>query len=239
MRIDINCDMGESYGQVKIGNDAAIMPFISSANIACGFHGGDPVVIERTICLALKYGVAVGAHPGYHDLEGFGRRPVNMSREELRSSLLYQVGALKSMTESLGGRLVHVKPHGAMYNLAAADYETARIICDTVKEIDSSLVLFCLAGSSMCEAAKDAGLAFASEIFADRAYNEDGSLMPRNLPGAVIHDPEIMLERALAMIGAWRRDTICIHGDNESAPGFVRMLHHELTVRGIKIERPC
>ena len=142
MNLDINCDMGESYGDVIVGNDAAIMPYISSANIACGFHGGDPVTILKTIELALKHGVSVGAHPGYHDLVNFGRTPMNLSRGELRSSILYQVGALKSMAESVGGRISHVKPHGAMYNAAASDIEMSRVIVGAVKEIDSSLFLY-------------------------------------------------------------------------------------------------
>ncbi|MHC1779808.1 MAG: 5-oxoprolinase subunit PxpA [Bacteroidales bacterium] len=251
MNLDINCDMGESYGDVIVGNDAAIMPYISSANIACGFHGGDPVTILKTIELAFKHGVAVGAHPGYHDLVNFGRTPMTLSSGELRSSILYQVGALKSMAESVGGRISHVKPHGAMYNAAASDLEMSRVIVGAVKEIDSSLFLYCMCGSKMEEAANEAGIRCVSEAFADRAYNEDGTLVSRSNPGAVFHDIETIIERVLLMVAEGviesvtgkiipvKADTICIHGDNEIAPELARELHTYLTYRGITITKPC
>ncbi|OFY43583.1 MAG: lactam utilization protein LamB [Bacteroidetes bacterium GWF2_40_14] len=234
MKIDINCDMGESYGDIIVGNDEAIMPYITSANIACGFHGGDPLTIEKTILLALKHGVAIGAHPGYHDLKGFGRQPMTLTPGELRTSILYQVGALKSMTIALGGRLRHVKPHGAMYNSAASDFDMAMVIAKAVRDIDSSLILVGLSQSELINAAKKVGLAYASEVFADRAYNDDGSLVSRNLPGAVIHDTKVLIDRVIRMVREnvvesvsgkiipIQADTICIHGDNEMAVEFVR-----------------
>lgn len=247
MTVDINCDMGESYGETVVGNDSAVMPFISSANIACGFHGGDPLTIEKTICLALKYGVSIGAHPSYNDLKGFGRRPMHLSKAELRSAILYQVGALKSMTETLGGKLIHVKPHGALYNSASADYEISRVIAETIKEIDPSLKMICLSQSKMIDAAHDVGIPYLSEAFADRAYNEDGSLVSRDSPGAVITDEDTIIERVLLMITEGvvetsngrvieiQADTICIHGDNEQAPKLVKIIYNELTERGIFI----
>jgi UPF0271 protein len=248
MTIDINCDMGESYGSNIVGNDQVVMQYISSANIACGFHGGDPMTMMKTIGLALKHGVAIGAHPGYADLEGFGRRPMNLTNEKLRASILYQVGALKSMTETLGGKLKHVKPHGAMYNSAAGSFEMSMIIANAVKEIDSSLILVCLSQSHMINAAKEVGIPYASEVFADRAYNNDGSLVSRNLPGAVIKDTKTMIERVLMMVSEnivesingklipIQADTICIHGDNEMAPEFAKALTSALKNKGIEIK---
>jgi len=232
MKIDLNCDMGESYGDNIVGNDEAVMPYITSANIACGFHGGDPLTIEKTIRLALKYGVAIGAHPGYNDLKNFGRQPMILSPDELRASILYQVGALKSMTETLGGKLRHVKPHGAMYNSAASDFDMAMVIAKAVRDIDSSLILVGLSQSELINAAKKVGLAHASEVFADRAYNDDGSLVSRNLPGAVIHDTKVMIDRVIRMVKESvvetvngkiipiQADTICVHGDNAVAVEF-------------------
>jgi len=232
MKIDINCDMGESYGGIIVGNDEAVMPYITSANIACGFHGGDPLTIEKTIRLALKHGVSIGAHPGYHDLKNFGRQPMTLTPDELRASILYQVGALKSMTVTLGGRLRHVKPHGAMYNSAASDFDMAMVIAKAVRDIDSSLILVGLSQSELINAAKKVGLAYASEVFADRAYNDDGSLVSRNIPGAVIHDTKVMIDRVIRMVKEnvvetvngkiipIQADTICVHGDNEVAVEF-------------------
>ncbi len=247
MKVDLNCDMGESFGNKTVGNDEVIMPFITSANIACGFHGGDPVTIEKTILLALKYGVGIGAHPGFYDLEGFGRRNMEISHQELRSSILYQVGALKSMTETLGGKLSHVKVHGALYNIASANFEMAKIITDTVKEIDPQIKIVCLSGSRMVEAAKTSGLDYVSEVFADRAYNDDGSLVSRNSAGALITSPKKMIERVLIIVKEKtiqsitgklipiNADTICIHGDNENAAIFVQELSARLNENGITL----
>lgn len=248
MTIDINCDMGESYGDNIIGNDEFVMQYISSANIACGFHGGDPMTIVKTVGMALKHGVAIGAHPGYADLQGFGRRPMNLSSAELRASILYQVGALKGITEALGGKLQHVKPHGAMYNSAAANFEMSMVIANAVKDIDSSLILVCMSQSEMINAAKEVCLPFASEVFADRAYHEDGSLVSRNIPGAIIKDTDAMIERVLMMISEnvvesvtgkmipIQADTVCIHGDNKMAPEFSKALASVLKAKGIFIK---
>jgi 5-oxoprolinase (ATP-hydrolysing) subunit A len=248
MTIDINCDLGEFPEGSETGNDEAIMPYITSANIACGFHAGNPVTIEKTIQLAIRYGVSIGAHPGYPDPEGFGRRPIVMSYDELRASVLYQVGALKSMAESYGVRLEHVKPHGALYNTAATDYDMAIVIARAVKDIDSSLILVGLSGSEMSNAARETGIAFVPEVFADRAYNDDGSLVSRDIPGAVLHDTNYVIERVVRMINEKMvktisgRDipiqtgTICLHGDNEKAPEFAKRMVSEFRNRGILIK---
>jgi len=248
LEIDLNCDLGESYGAYKIGNDEVIMSFISSANIACGFHAGDPVTIEKTIRLAIKKNVGIGAHPGYPDLEGFGRRPMKLSNEELRASILYQVGAIKSITEALGGELQHVKPHGALYNSASVDFDMALIIAQAVKDIDSSLILVGLSNSEMIKAAKEIGLAFASEVFADRAYDDSGTLISRSNSKAVLHDTEQVIKRVLRMINERvvetisgkiipiQADTICIHGDNEMALSFAENLYSAFKSNGISLK---
>jgi 5-oxoprolinase (ATP-hydrolysing) subunit A len=250
MNIDINCDLGESFGEYKIGNDEAIMPYITSANIACGFHAGDPLTICTTIILAIKHNVGIGAHPGYPDLEGFGRRPMKLSDEELRASILYQVGSVKSISETLGGNLRHVKPHGALYNMASADYGTALVIASAVKEISSSLILYGMAGSEMIRAATDVGLNYAPEFFADRSYTDDGTLVPRNIGGSVIHDTNQVIKRVIKLIKensvvtisgktiADHADTICIHGDNKMAPEFVREITNALIANGITYKSP-
>lgn len=275
MQIDLNCDMGEwlagnlhlpgqpfgketgqerdpsrlaaAMGSVSPVNDALIMPYISSANISCGFHAGDPLAIEKTICLAIRHGVAVGAHPGYPDPEGFGRRAMDLPADQLRALLLYQIGAIKSMTESLGGVLQHVKPHGALYNTAASDYKIAKLVALTMRDVDPSLVLYGLSGSEMEHAAADADIAFASEVFADRAYQDNGQLVPRSMPGAVLDDPEEMITRVVRMVSDGlvlsangkevpvEPGTICIHGDNPSAPAFVKQLSERLNTAGIKV----
>ncbi len=246
--IDLNCDMGESYYQKVCGNDELIMPYISSANIACGFHGGDPLTIEKTVQMAIKYKVAIGAHPSYHDLQNFGRKKQELRPDELRALLLYQLGALKMIVEKSGARLAHVKPHGALYNAAAADSELAEIIAKTIFEIDQQLILVGLAGSKLQDAAGRTGLRFAKEAFADRAYNDDGTLLARNLPGAVIVDVERMIARTIEIILNKQisahsgkiiplyADTICIHGDNPAAPEFVRKLRSSLQKEKIELK---
>ena len=247
MYIDINCDLGETDPAARPGNDEAIMPFISSVSIACGFHAGDPLTIERTIRSAIRHGVSIGAHPGYPDHEGFGRRPMKMSPDELRAMLLYQAGAVKAMTEAAGARMRHVKPHGALYNTAAQDYEMSVVIARTVKELDPSLILVGQSGSQMIKAARETGLACASEVFADRAYNDDGTLVARSIEGAVLHDPGLMISRVIRMIREKvvetvsgklipiEAETVCIHGDNETAAEFVRKLTEALKSGGIAI----
>lgn len=247
MRIDLNCDLGESFGRYVIGHDEEILNYITSANIACGFHAGDPVVMERTVKAALEKGVSVGAHPGYPDLEGFGRRNMSLSSAELRASILYQVGALKSMVEVYGGKLRHVKPHGSLYNAAAVDYKMAMVIARAVADIDRELILVGLAGSMLIQAARDAGITPAGEAFADRAYNDDGTLVSRRVDGAVLNDKNQVVDRVIRMIREGRveslygatlaieADTICLHGDNQQALVFAERLRREMVNNHIEI----
>jgi UPF0271 protein len=248
MHIDINCDLGEGCGPDDISSDEAVMPFITSANIACGFHAGDPLTIEKSVKSAIRHGVGIGAHPGYPDREGFGRRPVRMSHEELRALILYQVSAVKGITEAAGGKMRHVKPHGALYNAAAMDYEMAAVIAQAVKDLDKTLTLVGLSGSQLIRAARDAGLPCVSEVFADRAYNNDGTLVSRSIAGAVLHDTAAVIERAVRMIIEKtvisdtgkiipiEADTVCIHGDNEMAAVFAEKLSETLKKRGIELK---
>jgi UPF0271 protein len=245
--IDINCDLGEIQGDEGRRNDETIMPFITSANIACGLHAGDPVTIEMTIRSAIRHNVAIGAHPGYNDREGFGRRMMRMDSNELRALILYQAGAVRAMAEASGADMIHVKPHGALYNAAATDFEMSIVIARAVKELSSSLILVGLSGSQLIRAARETGLPCASEVFADRAYNDDGTLVSREMPGAVIHDTTIMTDRVIRMITEKEvvtvsgriipieADTVCIHGDNKMAPEFVKSLAGALNDKGIII----
>lgn len=247
MHIDINCDLGESFGNYTIGNDALLMPYISSANIACGFHAGDPMVIEKTVQLALQNNVKIGAHPGYPDLQGFGRRSMKMPAQEIKSMMVYQIAALKGITESLGGKLHHVKPHGALYNDAVDNSDIAQAIVESVIQIDPSLKLVALAGSQIHDIAKKPNLATIREVFADRAYLPNGSLVPRSQAGAVIHDPEESKKRVLQMVTEGKvaannkelidikAETICIHGDNPSAVEMAKSLYNFLIGNGIKV----
>lgn len=248
IRIDLNSDLGESFGNYKIGMDEQLMQYISSANIACGFHAGDPLIMEKTIRMAIENKVAIGAHPGYPDLVGFGRRNITVSLEELKAMVKYQVGAIKTMTESMGGKLQHVKPHGAMYNQAAANLDMALAIAEGIKEIDPNLIYMGLANSSMQEAAEIIGLIFASEVFADRAYTNEGKLVSRNIDGAVIHDAKLVCERALGMVKGGKvkslegieiplkADTICIHGDNPAAFELAVKIYESLEENKIQIK---
>jgi len=248
MHIDINCDLGEGCGPDDTSADEAVMPFITSANIACGFHAGDPLTIEMSVKSAIRHGIGIGAHPGYPDREGFGRRPVTMSNEELRALILYQAGAVKGITEAAGGKMHHVKPHGALYNAAATDYEMATVIARAVQDLDKTLILVGLSGSELIRASRDAGLPCVSEVFADRAYNDDGTLVSRSISGAVLHDTATVIERAVRMITEKtvlsitgkiipiEADTVCIHGDNEMAAAFAKNLAETLKIRGIELK---
>lgn len=248
MQIDLNADLGESFGNYKIGNDEEVMKYISSANIACGFHAGDPLVMKKTIELALENNVSIGAHPGYPDLAGFGRRSMNLSNDVLYSMILYQVGALKSMTESLGGKLQHVKLHGALYNDLTHNFEKTKIVAEAVFKIDPTLIFVGLANSPMIDAAKETGLKIANEVFADRAYTDLGTLVPRSEKNAVIHDTTVYLNRIEQMITHGsiksvtgnkikiKADTICVHGDNLKAVEFVASLNHFLKTKNINIK---
>jgi UPF0271 protein len=225
MRIDINSDVGESFGAYKIGNDAGLMKSITSANIAAGFHGGDPSVLRETIRLAKAHGVAVGAHPGFPDLVGFGRRELNVTPGEAEDFVLYQVAAVVGVAHAEGVRVQHVKPHGALFNMAVKNRDLSDAIARGVASFDRALILFGLPGSEILAAGRAAGLRVASEIFADRAYEPDGQLVSRRKPGAVIHDPDVVVARAVKMVkdrgvtavdGSFvplDADTICVHGD--------------------------
>lgn len=248
MKIDLNCDLGESFGNYKIGMDEEVIKYVSSVNIACGFHASDPVVMARTVKLAADNGVSVGAHPGFPDLVGFGRRNMNVSPEELKAMIQYQIGALSAFCKASGIRMRHVKPHGAMYNMAARDEKLAFAIAEGMAEVDSDLILLGLSGSKMLEAARKVGLKCASEVFADRAYEEDGSLVSRTKPGAVITDENECIERVIGMIKngtvtavtgkeiSINPDSICVHGDNPKALGFVQKIRERLLNDNILIE---
>jgi UPF0271 protein len=247
IRIDLNCDMGESFGRYTLGSDAAMLDIVTSANVACGAHAGDPLVIHRTVSLAADRGVVVGAHPGYPDLQGFGRRALAMSAQELGATLIYQLGALAGFTGVVGTELSHVKPHGALYNLAARDMEIAEAISRAVAAFDRTLTLVTLPGSALLDAARAQGLSVAREGFADRAYEADGTLVPRGMPGAVIHDPERAADRAVRMVVErevetlegdvipLEIDTLCVHGDTPNAPQIARQIRAALEAAGVEI----
>ena len=228
--------MGESYGRFKIGNDEAVMPHINSCNIACGFHGGDALTIQKTIQLALANNVKIGAHPSFPDLQGFGRREMNIPAKELTAILKYQIAALKGMTEAAGGALNHVKAHGSLYNLAAKSKETATVLVEAVIAIDDKLQLFGPPFSVLSAVAKKAGLAFINEAFADRNYNDDLSLVSRSQKNALIEDKKAIFEHVTRILsgkvktisGTYigiKADTICIHGDQENAAEVAEMLN--------------
>lgn len=249
-RIDINCDLGESYGAFTMGNDAAIMPNITSANIACGFHGGDPVTISRTINLAKKSAVAVGAHPGFPDIMGFGRREMQLTRDEVEKYVIYQIGALQQFARIADTNLQHIKPHGALYNTAVKDTKLADGIIGAAKAVDMKLIVFAPPKSTLAKAAEKARLRTAYEVFADRAYNSDGSLVPRNNPGAIINEPKKVVERAVKMVEEKATlsvdgktvdfgdiHTICVHGDTIGAVRLAAALKNGLVKAGITVER--
>ncbi len=247
-QVDLNSDLGESFGAYTIGMDSEILKYVSSANVACGWHAGDPVVMEKTVALAAASGVAVGAHPGYPDLMGFGRRNMVVTPAEAKAYIKYQIGALLAFTESHGIKMQHVKPHGAFYNMAAVDEALATAICEGVYEVDPNLILLGLANSKMISAAEKIGLPAASEVFADRAYNDDGTLVSRKLPGSVIHDKELAIARTVRMVTEGvvetasgkiipiKADSICVHGDNPSALEFVKNIKEALLAKGVKIQ---
>ena len=246
--VDLNCDLGESFGAYTIGLDAQVIPHVSSVNIACGYHAGDPVVMEKTVALAKEHGVAIGAHPGFPDLMGFGRRPMNITPAEAGVYVKYQMGALLAFVKAQGLKLQHVKPHGALYNMAAKDEALAKAIAQSVASVDSNIRLMGLAGSLMLKEAEKAGLPVISEVFADRAYNDDGSLVNRKLPGAVIHDAQQAVARAVMMAKEHKvisingkeiplqADSICVHGDNAQAIELVCTIGSALKAEGIVIK---
>jgi len=244
--IDLNCDMGESFGAWTMGQDAAVLAHVTSANIACGFHAGDPLTMRRTVDAAAKRGVAIGAHPSLPDLAGFGRREMRVSADETHAMTLYQIGALAAVARAAGAALHHVKPHGALYNMAAKDRALADAIASAVRDFDRALILVGLAGSELPRAGEAAGLAVAHEAFADRRYEADGSLMARSQAGAVIDDVDAAVAQAIAIatrgeVGApngvlrVRADTICVHGDRPDAALFARRLREGLEAAGVWI----
>jgi UPF0271 protein len=245
VKVDLNCDLGESFGAWKMGNDEKIIPLISSANIACGFHAGDPLIMEKTVALTKQYGAAAGAHPGFPDLVGFGRRNLAMSAAEAKACIQYQIGALEAFCKAVNIPLIHVKPHGALYNMAAKDISLARAIAEGIKSINPKLIFLALAGSCMVTAAKETGLPVAEEVFADRAYEEDCSLVARTKKGAMITDEAEAVSRVITMIKTGtvktitgkeipvRADSICVHGDGEKALLFVEKLNRAFEAEGI------
>jgi UPF0271 protein len=246
--IDLNCDMGESFGTWQMGNDSALMDYVSSVNIACGFHAGDASVIRKTIETALQKGVAVGAHPSFPDLQGFGRRAMSLSANEIYDIVLYQIAAVKGICEALGGELHHVKPHGALYNQAAKDPDIAGAIAKAVKAIDENLIFYGLSGSFLISEAEKLGLKTASEVFADRTYQTDGSLTPRSEPNALVTNTENSVRQVLQMISEQRvtavsgeeipirAETVCIHGDGAHALEFAMKIKGELIENGVEIK---
>jgi len=246
--IDLNCDMGESFGVYKLGRDDEIIKYISSANIACGFHAGDPVVMKKTIVLAKNNRVEIGAHPGFCDLVGFGRRPMTIEPERLKQELIYQLGALQGIAWSQGMSIRHVKLHGALYNLAAKDERLSQIIMEAILEYEKNLIFIALAGSKMYQVAKEMGLTVAREAFIDRAYYSDGNLVPRGVKGSVLENPKEITNRMLRIIEEnkietidgniieLQADTICIHGDNKAVVDIVREIHKVLDTIGVEIK---
>jgi UPF0271 protein len=251
MQIDLNGDVGESFGAYEIGHDAALIPILTSVNIACGFHAGDPGVMRATVALAREHRTAVGAHPGFPDLVGFGRREMKATPREVEDLVAYQIGALAAIAAAQGVRLAHVKPHGALYNMAARDVNLADAIARAIAAVDPSLALFGLPGSQSLEAAQRHKVRAVSEAFADRAYRRDGSLVPRNEPGAVIDDEEMVVTRAVAI--ARERmviaadgtrvpldvQTICVHGDTPGAAVLASRIRKALGDAGIEVRAPA
>jgi UPF0271 protein len=244
-KIDLNCDLGESFGAYTIGMDSEIIPFITSANVACGYHASDPLVMSDTVRLCKANGVAIGAHPGFPDLMGFGRRNMDVTPAEARAYITYQIGALAAFCKANGVKLSHVKPHGALYNMAGKDIALARAICEGIQSVDPALILLGLSGSKMLEAAEELGLKAAREVFADRGYEEDGSLVKRGRPGAMITDENEAIARVIRMVKERKvkavtgrdidiqADSVCVHGDGAKALEFVQKIGKSLREAGI------
>ncbi|MFZ9537553.1 MAG: 5-oxoprolinase subunit PxpA [Burkholderiaceae bacterium] len=245
--VDLNADMGESFGAWTMGNDAALMPLISSANIACGFHAGDPSTVRATVNLAAAQGVAIGAHPGLPDLQGFGRRTMSITPDEAYELVLYQAGALSAFAQAAGSQLHHVKAHGALYNMAAKDRALSKAMAHAVKDLGRGVKMYVLAGSLMEEEARLAGLQVRCEVFADRRYMPDGTLTPRSRPDALISDESESVAHVLRMVNQGHliavdgskvpvsADTLCIHGDKATAVPFVRALREALSLARVEV----
>ena len=248
MRIDMNSDLGESFGAYSIGHDAGLMQAITSANVAAGFHAGDPSVLRETIRLAKTSGVAVGAHPGFPDLVGFGRRELNVTPREAEDMVLYQVAAVAGVAAAEGVKVQHVKPHGALFNMAVRNAELSAAIARAVAAFDRHLILFGLPGSEILNAGRAAGLRVAAEVFADRAYEPDGSLASRRKAGSVIHDPDAVVARAVRMVKertvvatdgsavALEADTICVHGDTPGSDALAARIRAGLEAAGVTVK---
>jgi UPF0271 protein len=249
-RVDLNCDMGESFGAWKMGNDAGVMPYITSANIACGFHGGDPATIRKTVRLAVEHGVAIGAHPSLPDLMGFGRRTMRISPQEMYDLVVYQAGAVEAFARAAGAKLHHVKCHGALYNMAAMDEGLSDAMVRAVKDLGSGIFLYCLSRSKTFDIGKNQNIPVAAEVFADRGYSDDGTLAPRDKPGGMIEDKEESVTHALRMVEegvvvslSGKRvpvaaDTVCLHGDQPGAVEFAAHIRKTFAARGITIAAP-
>lgn len=247
LSIDLNCDMGESFGAWTMGQDIDVLPLVSSANVACGFHAGDPGTMRKTVAAAIGNGVAIGAHPGLPDLMGFGRRNMDITPQQAYDLVVVQVGALAATAISQGSRLHHVKAHGALYNMAVKDAALARALAQAVHDIDPSLVFYALASSDMARIASEVGLKVAHEVFADRTYQPDGSLTPRSRPDAMIEDPQVSIRQVLRMVTEGRvtavdgtevevrADTLCIHGDQPGAVVFAKSIRAALEEAGIRV----
>lgn len=245
--VDLNSDLGESFGNYTIGMDNDILKYVSSANIACGWHAGDPIIMDKTVKLAKENNVEIGAHTGYNDLAGFGRRNMTLSFNELKMYVKYQLGALIAISKIHGKKLQHVKPHGAMYNMAAINYEYARAISEAIYEVDKNIILLGLANSELINSGKAVGIRTANEVFADRAYTDDGLLVSRKMDGAVIKDTNLVIKRTIHMIKYGsvesingksikiKADSICVHGDNPKALDFVKNIKKALEAEDIKI----
>ena len=246
-KIDLNCDLGESFGAYTIGMDEEVIKVVSSVNIACGFHASDPVVMRKTVERAISANIGIGAHPGFYDLMGFGRRNMNISPSEAYAYVTYQLGALNAFCVQQGAKIDHVKPHGALYNMAGKDYELAKGICQAIYDFDPDIILLGLSGSQMINAGRDIGLRCANEFFADRAYEDDGSLRARTKEGAMVEDENEAIERVVKVVKTGKVttysgneidlkiDSICVHGDNAHALEFVRTIRDRLTKEGIEI----
>lgn len=245
--VDMNSDLGESFGNYKLGMDDKILEIVTSANIACGFHAGDPSVMQKTVALAVKNGAALGAHPGYPDLVGFGRRKMDIAPSDVYNMVVYQVGALAAFAKAAGTRLQHVKPHGAMYNMAAKNAKLAEAIAQAVYDVDKDLILYAQGGTESIKAAEKIGLRTASEVFADRSYQDDGTLTPRSQPGAMITDEEKSIAQVLSMVLEGKvtalsgkvipvkADSICLHGDGPKALVFANKIRSVLLENGVKV----
>ena len=248
MRIDINCDMGESFGPWRMGTDADVMPHISSANIACGFHGGDPATIRKTVRLALDHGVAIGAHPSLPDIQGFGRRPMKISAQDMYDLVVYQAGAVEGFARAAGAKLHHIKCHGALYNMAATDEALSEAMVRAAKDL--GVMLYVLSNSKNFQIAKRAGIPVLGEVFADRGYSDDGTLAPRDKPGGMIEDKAKSVRQALAMVEegyvtslsgkriAVAADTLCLHGDQPGAVAFAQQIRKAFSERKIEVKAP-